>query len=95
MKSTTDYTDIVVFGTRGHTLDVIRGMEDYWQGHVHMRAMIDEAENGFMHPLLSVPVFSMEDRSRDWADLPVLSPLPIRRSGSAFVGNWRPKVRFW
>lgn len=71
MKSTTDYSDIVVFGTRGHTLDVIRGMEDYWQDRVHVRAMIDEIENGFMHPLLSVPVISMEARERDWADLPV------------------------
>lgn len=71
MKSTTDFTDIVVFGTRGHALDTLRGMEAYWQGRVRVVAMIDELDHGTMHPLLSVPVISMPDRARDWGALPV------------------------
>lgn len=72
MKSTTDFDEITVFGARGHTLLILRAMEEYWQGRVRLRALIDDIENGFIHPDLGVPVISSAQRLRDWAEVPVL-----------------------
>lgn len=72
MKATADFTDLVLFGSRGHSMMILRGMEEFWQGRVRLRAVIDELENGFLHPHLGVPVISMAERGRDWSDIPVL-----------------------
>lgn len=72
MKATTDFDEITVFGARGHTLMILRGLEEYWQGRVRIRALIDDIENGFVHPGLEIPVISSAQRLRDHADLPVL-----------------------
>lgn len=72
MKSTTEFNEITVFGARGHTLMILRGLEQQWQGRVRIRALIDDIENGFEHPILGVPVISSSDRLRDHADRPVL-----------------------
>ena len=72
MKATSDLTDITVFGARGHSLMILRGLEEYWQGRVRIRALIDDIENGFQHPGLGVPVISSDMRAKGFADLPVL-----------------------
>ncbi|RJL03310.1 acetyltransferase [Paracoccus siganidrum] len=72
MKSTTEFDEITVFGARGHSLMILRNMEEYWRGRVRIRALIDDIENGFSHPGLGVPVISSATRLRDYADLPVL-----------------------
>lgn len=72
MKSTTDFDEITVFGARGHTLMLLRGMEEFWQGRVRVRALIDDVDHGFLHPVLGIPVISSADRLRDHAGLPVL-----------------------
>ncbi|WP_151719450.1 LbetaH domain-containing protein [Gemmobacter serpentinus] len=72
MKATTDFTEITVFGARGHTLMILRGLEEGWQGRVRIRALIDDIENGFVHPTLNVPVISSDQRLRDYSNLPVL-----------------------
>lgn len=72
MTSTTEFDEITVFGARGHSLMILRAMEDYWRGRVRIRALIDDIENGFDHPDLGVPVISSATRLRDHADLPVL-----------------------
>ena len=72
MKATSELTDITVFGARGHSLMILRGLEEYWQGRVRIRALIDDIENGFQHPALGVPVISSEMRAKGFADLPVL-----------------------
>ncbi len=72
MRDTTDFSRITVFGARGHTGLLLRGLEEYWQGSVRVTALIDDVENGFVHPDLAVPVISSADRRRDYGDLPVL-----------------------
>ncbi|MDN5567344.1 MAG: acetyltransferase [Paracoccus sp. (in: a-proteobacteria)] len=72
MKSTSDYNEIVVFGSRGHSLMILRGLEDHWQGRVRVRAVIDDIDHGFHHPLLQVPVITSDERLRLYPDLPVL-----------------------
>lgn len=72
MTSTTEFTDLILFGSRGHSLMILRGMEPFWKGRVRLRAVIDELDNGGLHPLLGVPVISMEQRLANWADTPVL-----------------------
>lgn len=72
MKATSDFGEIAVFGARGHSLMILRGMEDYWRGRVTLRVLIDDVENGFVHPALNIPVISSAERLRDYPDLPVL-----------------------
>lgn len=72
MKATSDFTEITVFGARGHSLMILRGLEEYWQGRVRIRALIDDLEHGFTHPGLGVPVISSDQRAQAFADLPVL-----------------------
>ncbi|MBJ2153580.1 acetyltransferase [Paracoccus sp. IB05] len=72
MKSTSDFDEITVFGARGHSLMILRGLEEYWRGRVRVRALIDDIENGFVHSGLGVPVISSAVRLRDHAALPVL-----------------------
>ncbi len=72
MKTTATFDEITVFGARGHSLMLIRGMEEYWRGRVRIRALVDDIENGFDHPTLGVPVISSAERLRNYAVLPVL-----------------------
>lgn len=72
MKSTTDFDEIVVFGARGHTLALLRAMEEAWRGKVRVLALVDEMENGFVHPTLNVPVISSAERLARFADTPVM-----------------------
>lgn len=72
MKSTTDFDEITVFGARGHSLSLLRGLEAYWQGRVRLRALIDDIDHGFVHPVLNVPVLSSAERARLLPDVPVL-----------------------
>lgn len=72
MRATTDFDEIAVFGARGHTLMILRAMEEHWQGRVRIRALIDDIENGFVHPTLGVPVISSDARLRDHPGVPVL-----------------------
>lgn len=72
MKATRKFDEIVVFGARGHTLLILRGLEEGWQGRVRVRALIDDIENGFTHTDLGLPVISSAERLRSFADVPVL-----------------------
>ena len=72
MNATATVKEITVFGARGHSLLILRGMEEYWQGKVRVRALIDDIENGFDHPVLRLPVLSSEDRLRLHPGLPVM-----------------------
>lgn len=72
MRDTTEFREIAVFGARGHSLMILRGLEEGWQGRVRVRALIDDIEHGFIHPAFDVPVISSEQRLCDYADLPVL-----------------------
>lgn len=72
MKATTGLDEITVFGARGHSLMILRGLQEAWRGRVRIRALIDDLENGFTHPQLGVPVISSARRLADHADLPVL-----------------------
>jgi len=72
VKGTTQFGEVTVFGSRGFTQMILRDMERYWQGRVTVKALIDDLENGHMHPALGVPVVSSAERLRDYADLPVL-----------------------
>ena len=72
MKATTEFTEITVFGARGHSLLILRGLEEQWQGRVRIRALIDDIENGFTHSTLGVPVISSDERARSFPELPVL-----------------------
>lgn len=72
MKSTTEFDEITVFGARGHSLMILRGMEEYWLGRVRVRALIDDIDSGHTHPDLGIPVISSDQRLSDYPDLPVL-----------------------
>lgn len=72
MRSTTDFDQITVFGARGHTMVILRAMQEYWRGRVRIRALIDDLDHGFIHPQLNVPVISRADRLAQFADIPVL-----------------------
>ena len=72
MKATPDFTEITVFGARGHSLVILRGMEEFWQGRVRIRALVADLEHGFIHPVLDVPVVSSVERAQRFAELPVL-----------------------
>lgn len=72
IKSTTEFDEIVVYGARGYTAMILTSLETQWQGRVRVRAMVDDIENGFTHPILNVPVISGAERAARWRDLPVL-----------------------
>lgn len=72
MKHSTEFDEIVVFGSRGHTMMILTGLNALWNGRVHVRAVIDDEQNGGTHPLLGVPVISSDDRLAHYPDLPVL-----------------------
>ena len=72
MKSTSEFDEIAVFGSRGHSMMILRGLEDRWQGRVRVRAVIDDIDHGFTHPLLQAPMITSDDRLRLYPDLPVL-----------------------
>ncbi|PTE12612.1 acetyltransferase [Pseudogemmobacter blasticus] len=72
MKATETFEEITVFGARGHSLMILRGLEEYWRGRVKIRALIDDIAHGFDHPALSVPVISSDERLRRFPHLPVL-----------------------
>ena len=72
MKATETFDEITVFGARGHSLMILRGLEEHWQGRVRIRALIDDIENGFQHAQLNVPVLSSDERMTRFPDLPVL-----------------------
>lgn len=72
MKATADFDQITVFGARGHTALLLRGMEAFWQGRLRVHALIDDLENGFIHPSLNLPVISSAERLARYADIPVL-----------------------
>ncbi|WP_112312374.1 LbetaH domain-containing protein [Pseudogemmobacter bohemicus] len=72
MKATTEFDEITVFGARGHSLMILRGLEEAWLGRVRIRALIDDIENGFLHPELGIPVISSAERLQRYLDLPIL-----------------------
>lgn len=72
MKATTQFDEITVFGARGHSLMILRGLDQAWHCRVRIRALVDDIENGFDHPSLGVPVISSATRLRDHAATPVL-----------------------
>jgi len=72
INGTMDFTEFTAFGSRGHTLMVLRACEPLWRGSKTLRALIDELDNGNLHPLLHVPVISPEERLQTFSDLPVL-----------------------
>lgn len=72
MRATDSFDEILVFGARGHSLMILRGLEEYWQGRVRIRALIDDIENGFDHAALQLPVISSDDRLRLYPEIPVL-----------------------
>lgn len=76
IKSTTEFDEIVVYGSRGTTMGILTSLETQWQGRVRVRAMVDDIENGFIHPTLNVPVISAAERAARWGDLPVLITPP-------------------
>lgn len=82
MKATTSFHEVTVFGARGHSLMILQGLEQHWRGRVRVRALVDDIENGFVHPVLAVPVISSDERHRAFADIPVLLAVtnpPLRR----------------
>lgn len=72
MKSTAHFDEITVYGARGHSMMILRGLEEGWRGRVRIRALIDDLEHGFIHPKLGIPVISSQMRLDQHADLPVL-----------------------
>jgi acetyltransferase-like isoleucine patch superfamily enzyme len=72
MNGTTDFGEITVFGSRGHTRMMLVALNSHWQGRVTVRALIDDIENGFHDTELDVPVISSATRHGDYGDLPVL-----------------------
>ncbi|MDO5647478.1 acetyltransferase [Paracoccus sp. (in: a-proteobacteria)] len=80
MRSTTDFTDLVLFGARGTAQMILAGLESFWQGRVTLRAVVDEVDHGHTHPL-GVPVISPDDRARLYPDVPVM------------LGAGRPDIR--
>lgn len=72
MKSTSDFDEIVVFGSRGHAMMILAEMQTIWKGRVAVRAVVDDIENGYLHPELAVPVVSSEQRLRDFPQIPVM-----------------------
>lgn len=72
MRGVETFNEIVLYGSRGHSQAILSSFEDIWQGRVKLRAVIDDLENGFEHPLLGVPVMSGADRLANFADVPVL-----------------------
>lgn len=72
MRSTSEFDEITVFGARGHSLLILRAMQEHWQGRVSIRALVDDVENGFIHPSLDIPVISSCARLHDYADIPVM-----------------------
>ncbi|ADO43435.1 putative acetyl transferase protein [Ketogulonicigenium vulgare Y25] len=82
MKSTAEYDEVVVFGTRGNALLMLNEAELLWQGRVRVVAMVDELSNGHLHPVLGVPVLSRDERLKLYPDVPVLimaGGIPLRK----------------
>lgn len=72
MKATTEFDEITVFGARGHSLMILRALDEQWRGKVRLRALIDDIDNGFLHPVLNIPVISSAQRRREYPGVPVL-----------------------
>lgn len=72
MKATSDFHEITVFGARGTAMMVLQSLHEHYPGRANVRALIDDLENGFLHPQLGVPVISSQERLALYPDLPVL-----------------------
>ena len=71
MRESRNFDEIVVYGSRGFSQMILRGMDEIWQGSVRLLAMVDDLENGHIHPDMAVPVLSAEQRRARYPDVPV------------------------
>jgi UDP-3-O-[3-hydroxymyristoyl] glucosamine N-acyltransferase len=71
MRESRDFDEIVVYGSRGFSEMILRGMDEVWLGRVRVLAMVDDLENGHQHPGLGVPVLSAAERRARFSDVPV------------------------
>jgi len=71
MRETRNFDDIVVYGSRGFTQTILNATEEQWQGRVRVLAMVDDLENGHLHPDLGVPVINAERRLAEFPEVPV------------------------
>ena len=67
-----NFNEFTVFGSRGHTLMILRGAEPIWKNQKKLLALIDEIENNKVHPTLGVPIISLEERKLKFNSTPVL-----------------------
>lgn len=71
MRESREFEEIVVYGSRGFSQMILRGMDELWQGRVRLLAMVDDLENGHLHPDLGVPVLDAAERRARFPDVPV------------------------
>lgn len=71
MRESRNFDEIVVYGSRGFSQMILRGMDELWQGRVRLLAMVDDLENGHLHPDLGVPVLDAAERRARFPDVPV------------------------
>ncbi|MFN4173454.1 MAG: acetyltransferase [Pseudorhodobacter sp.] len=71
MRETRNFDAIVVYGSRGFTQTILNATKERWQGRVRVLAMVDDLENGHLHPDLGIPVISAERRLAEFPEVPV------------------------
>ncbi|MFN3724308.1 MAG: acetyltransferase [Paracoccaceae bacterium] len=72
MLATETFDEVVLYGSRGHSQMIISVLQGLWQDRVRLRAVVDDLENGHLHPLLGVPVISGAERQAAFPKVPVL-----------------------
>lgn len=72
MKGVTTFDEIVVVGSRGTSVMIVDDLRGQWKERVRVRAVLDEIENGYVHPTFGVPVVSRRERREHYADVPLL-----------------------
>ncbi|MDO8881589.1 acetyltransferase [Pseudotabrizicola sp.] len=72
MQGSESFDEFVLYGSRGHSQMFVIVLEGVWQGRVRLRAVVDDLNNGYLHPSLGVKVISGAERAAHHANLPVL-----------------------
>ena len=72
MQSVESFDEVVLYGSRGHSQMIIMVLQSLWQDRVRLRAVVDDLENGYVHPTLGVPVISGAERLSRFPAVPVL-----------------------
>lgn len=85
MRGTEEFDEFVLWGSRGYSQLMLHTLQTDRHSKARLRAVVDDLENGFIHPRLNVPVISGDERVRSYGAVPVL--LGVGYTARAGIGT--------